>query len=57
MMHFFKKKADKLIVLLWVAVVLASIKSIFTDTGFDNAYTVAMSYRHLNGDGMFQQMW
>lgn len=57
MMHFLKKKADKLIVLLWVAVVLASIKSIFTDTGFDNAYTVAMSYRHLNGDGMFQQMW
>ena len=56
-MHFLKEKADKLIVLLWVAVVLASIKSIFTDTGFDNAYTVAMSYRHLNGDGMFQQMW
>lgn len=43
--------------LLWAAVILASIKSIFTDTGFDNAYTVAMSYRHLNGDGMFAQMW
>ena len=43
--------------LLWVAVILASIKSIFTDTGFDNAYTVAMSYRHLKGDGMFEQMW
>ncbi len=42
---------------MWAAVVLASIKSIFTDTGFDNAYTVAMSFRHLNGDRMFQQMW
>lgn len=43
--------------LLWAAVLLASIKSIFTDTGFDNAYTVAMSFRHLRGDGMFEQMW
>ena len=38
-------------------VVFASVKSIITDTGFDNAYTVAMSYRHLKGDGMFEQMW
>lgn len=42
---------------MWAAVILASIKSILTDTGFDNAYTVAMSYRHLKGDGMFEQMW
>lgn len=42
---------------MWAAVVLASMKSILTDTGFDNAYTVAMSFRHLKGDGMFQQMW
>lgn len=57
MMRFLKENSDKLITLLWIAVVLASIKSIFTDTGFDNAYTVAMSYRHLNGDAMFRQMW
>lgn len=57
MMQFLEKHADKFIKLLWVAVILASIKSLFTDTGFDNAYTVAMSYRHLAGDLMFQQMW
>lgn len=43
--------------LLWAGVILASLKSILTDTGFDNAYTVAMSFRHLRGDGMFEQMW
>lgn len=42
---------------LWILVALASIKSIFTDTGFDNSYTVAMSYRHLSGDQMFKYMW
>lgn len=57
MIALFEKNSKKCITILWVAVVLASIKSIFTDTGFDNAYTVAMSYRHLNGDGMFEQMW
>ena len=57
MIAFLEKNKKKCMILLWVAVVLASIKSILTDTGFDNAYTVAMSYRHLNGDGMFEQMW
>jgi len=57
MMQFVKEKADKFILLLWIAILLASIKSILTDTGFDNAYSVAMSYRHLNGDSLFQQMW
>lgn len=57
MIAFLEKNMKKCIALLWVAVALASIKSIFTDTGFDNAYTVAMSYRHLKGDGMFEQMW
>ena len=57
MIAFFEKHKKKCITFLWVAVVLASIKSILTDTGFDNAYTVAMSYRHLKGDGMFEQMW
>ena len=57
MIAFIEKNRKKCITLLWAAVTLASIKSIFTDTGFDNAYTVAMSYRHLKGDGMFEQMW
>lgn len=57
MIAFLEKNTKKCIKLLWVAVALASIKSIFTDIGFDNAYTVAMSYRHLKGDGMFEQMW
>lgn len=57
MMVFLEKNKKKMISVLWAAVVLASIKSIFTDTGFDNAYTVAMSFRHLRGDGMFAQMW
>lgn len=56
-MQFLEKNKDKFIKLLWVAIILASTKSLFTDTGFDNAYTVAMSYRHLSGDHMFQQMW
>lgn len=43
--------------ILWVLVILANIKSIFTDSGFDNTYTVSMAYRHINGDGMFINMW
>ncbi len=54
---FWERHKKKCILLLWIAVVLASVKSLFTDTGFDNAYTVAMSFRHLNGDRMFEQMW
>lgn len=48
---------DIVFLCVWIMVVLASVKSIFTDTGFDNAYTVAMAYRHLNGDAMFSTMW
>ncbi|MCM1192073.1 MAG: hypothetical protein NC123_12130 [Butyrivibrio sp.] len=57
MINFLEKHKKLCLTLLWTAVVLAGIKSIFTDTGFDNAYAVAMSYRHLKGDGMFRQMW
>jgi len=52
-----KNIPDILIRILLVAVALASIKSIFTDTGFDNAYSMAMSYRHLKGDTLFNTMW
>lgn len=48
---------DTIIKILWIGAVFACIKSIFTDTGFDNAYTVAMAYRHINGDTMFIKMW
>lgn len=57
MIIFLEKHKKICMSLLWAAVLLASVKSIFTDTGFDNAYTVAMSFRHLRGDGMFEQMW
>lgn len=57
MLNRIEKKEKLLTIILWIFVVLAAIKSILTDTGFDNAYTVAMSYRHLNGDQMFKYMW
>lgn len=57
MLEFFEKKEKVIYRFIFVGVVLAAIKSIFTDTGFDNAYTVAMSYRHLGGDRMFKEMW
>lgn len=57
MFGFVEKNRKLFLRILWVAAILASIKSIITDTGFDNAYTVAMSYRHLNGDAMFKYMW
>lgn len=57
MLIFLERHRKKFIFLLWAAVILASIKSILTDTGFDNAYTVAMSFRHLRGDRLFEQMW
>ena len=52
-----KNNISKLIKVLWIVAILVSIKTIFTDFGGDNAYTVAMSYRHLSGDRMFLQMW
>lgn len=52
-----KNKRDSFIYIMIIFALLAAIKSIFTDTGFDNAYTIAMSYRHLNGDRMFYTMW
>ena len=57
MIKFLEKHQKKCMILLWAAVILASVKSIFADTGYDNAYTLAMSFRHLKGDGMFEQMW
>ncbi len=42
---------------MWIVAGLVMLKSIFTDFGYDNAYQVAMSFRHLAGDRMFIHMW
>lgn len=42
---------------LFVAVILANIKCIFTNFDIDSEYAMAMSYRMLRGDHMFTQMW
>ncbi len=53
-----QEKAEKIILrLLWIGVILVSIKSIFTDFGIDGAYQIAMSYRHISGDSMLFEMW
>ena len=55
-----KTKSSKtgiIIKILWILAVLVSIKTIFTDFGGDNAYSMAMSYRHITGDRMFLEMW
>ena len=57
-MRFQRQNIEKYaIVTMWILTLLVSVKSIFTDFGIDNAYQVAMSYRHLNGDRMLAQMW
>lgn len=53
-----QEKIEKIILrLLWIGVILVSIKSIFTDFGIDGAYQIAMSYRHISGDSMLLEMW
>ncbi|MGN0382866.1 MAG: hypothetical protein ACI4DS_01245 [Eubacterium sp.] len=49
------KSIDKKIY-LWILAVIVNIKSIFTDFGTDQAYAVTMSFRHLQGDRLFQEM-
>lgn len=57
MTNYLKNHEKQILKILFVLGALAAVKSIFTDTGFDNAYTISMSYRHLNGDDMFRYMW
>lgn len=57
MTEYIKNHEKQIVRIIFVFGVLAAVKSIFTDTGFDNAYTISMSYRHLNGDDMFHYMW
>jgi len=44
-------------IILAAGSVLANIKSIFTDFGIDSEYAIAMSYRMVQGDRMFVEMW
>lgn len=46
-----------LILVLVVFSLLATVKSIFTDFAYDNAYTMALSFRHLQGDRLFGEIW
>lgn len=50
-------KVKKIINGLWILAILAGIKSAFTDFGYDNAYTLALSFRHLSGDRLFMEIW
>ncbi|MBO4678289.1 MAG: hypothetical protein J5626_01320 [Lachnospiraceae bacterium] len=52
-----KNNTSLYIKILWIVAVLVSIKTIFTDFGADNAYSMVMSYRHITGDRMFLEMW
>ena len=46
-----------MMIVLAVMAVIVSVKSVLVDFGFDDAYSVAMSYRHLSGDRLFLEMW
>lgn len=42
---------------LLLAAIWANVKSIFMNCDVDTEYAAAMSYRMLQGDGMFREMW
>jgi len=50
------KKHNSKIILLWILAVIVNIKSIFCDFGDDQAYALSTSFRHIMGDGLFQEM-
>lgn len=51
------KKREKKILFLWVLAIGTVIKSVFTEYGYDASYHVALSWRHINGDHLFKEMW
>ncbi len=57
MKTFDSRRDNRIIVALWIVAGLVMLKSIFTDFGYDNAYQVALSARHISGDRMFIDMW
>ena len=50
-------KANKIQSLIVLACILLAIKYIFVDFGIDAAFQISMSYRFVNGDVMFREMW
>lgn len=44
---------------LWIFLIagIQLLKSIFFEYGVDSAYALAMSWRHITGDGLFREMW
>ncbi|MBP5276228.1 MAG: hypothetical protein J6Z07_05455, partial [Lachnospiraceae bacterium] len=51
------KISQRIIIVLWLFSIGTIIKSIFTEYGYDSSYHLAMSWRHINGDRMFLEMW
>lgn len=43
--------------LMIIAAVLINLKYIFIDFGIDAEFQISMSYRLVNGDVMFKEMW
>ncbi len=52
-----QKITNTIKLLIFVGVIATIIKSIFTEYGYDASYHLAMSWRHINGDRMFREMW
>lgn len=50
-------KINKIWILLMIASVFLAIKFIFVDFGIDAAFQISMSYRFIDGDIMFREMW
>lgn len=48
---------QRMLYILVAGVVMANIRSIFVDFDIDSEYAIAMSYRMLQGDRMFIDMW
>lgn len=51
------KKTDWYSAGLIMAALLTMVKSIFTEYGYDASYHIALSWRHINGDRLFGEMW
>ena len=52
-----EKKSSMQNLILWVAAILTLIKSAFVEYGYDASYHIALSWRHINGDRLFGEMW
>ena len=48
---------NRIITVLFIFSILASVKLLFVDYTMDEEYQIVMAYRHLNGDAIFGAMW